>query len=251
MQNEYSWMYSPKDVMKIRMNGQLFLLKLAEMLYSKLDCYIFNWNTDGLFIKFKKKDLNLFNEVMKEFETFSQLTMETDEFEAMFQFAVNDYIAVKKGYSETKDPDLIKQKGMFISKVTLGKGMQPMIIPKALNEYFVNGISIIQTIKNSKDIHDFITYQKVDKAFSVEYNGKLVSRINRYYVSKTAPYLFKCKVDAGVRSGYINILKDHGVQIVNNIESITTFPTDIDYDYYIAECKKIIDQFECQQLSLF
>lgn len=251
MQNEYSWMYSPQDVMKIRMNGQLFLLKLADMLYSKMECYIFNWNTDGLFVKFKKKDLDIFNQVIKEFEEFSKLTMEADEFEGMYQFAVNDYIAVKKGYSETHDSKLIKQKGMFISKVSLGKGMQAMIIPKALSEYFVNNVPIENTIKGSNDINDFVTYQKVSKEFSVEYNGNLISHINRYYVSKLAPYLFKCKVKNGIRSGYINMLKGHGVKIVNDLNSITKFPNDVDYEYYIGECKKIINQFECKQLSLF
>jgi hypothetical protein len=322
MQSEYSWMYSPQDVMKIRMNGQLFLLKLADMLYSKLDCYIFNWNTDGLFVKFKKKDLDKFDQVTKEFEKFSQLTMEADEFEGMYQFAVNDYIAIKKGYSETKNSKLIKQKGMFISEVSLGKGMQAMIIPKALNEYFVNNIPVENTIKSSRDIHDFITYQKVSKEFSVEYEGNLVSHINRYYVSKLAPYLFKCKIqradkyerwvrfkyldefnysvtdnqfnipkyiiiecperelqsideyicgkyymdknvqldtveyfdkliEKGSRTGYINMLKGHGVKIINDLTTLTEFPTDIDYDYYISECKKIINQFECKQLSLF
>ena len=31
-QNEHSWLYDPKAVMKIRINGQLLLLMLAEML---------------------------------------------------------------------------------------------------------------------------------------------------------------------------------------------------------------------------
>ena len=140
---------------------------------------------------------------------------------------------------------------MFISEVSLGRGMQAMIIPKALNEYFVNHTPVETTIKSCTNINDFITYQKVSKEFSVEYNGKLISHINRYYISKLAPYLFKCKVKNNIRSGYINMLKGHGVKIVNDLNLITEFPTDIDYDYYIGECKKIINQFECQQLSLF
>ena len=45
MQNEYSWLYSPKDVMKIRINGQLFLLKLAEMLILGTGCRVIQYNT--------------------------------------------------------------------------------------------------------------------------------------------------------------------------------------------------------------
>ena len=59
MQNEYSWLYDVKSVMKIRMNGQLFLLKLAEMLTLKTDCKPIQYNTDGIFILCKKKDKSI------------------------------------------------------------------------------------------------------------------------------------------------------------------------------------------------
>lgn len=45
MQNEYSWLYSPKDVFKIRINGQLLLLKLAEMLILATGCRVIQYNT--------------------------------------------------------------------------------------------------------------------------------------------------------------------------------------------------------------
>lgn len=252
MQNEYSWMYSPKDVMRIRMNGQLFLLKLAEMLYAKLDCDVVNWNTDGLFVKLKKKDWNTYLQVIKEFEQFSLLSMETEEFEAMFQISVNDYIAVHKGYKETGDPKLVKQKGSLIDKVSIGKGMQPTIIPEAITNYFVNGVPVEKTINDCKDLNKFITYQKVGKEFKVEYQDKIISRINRYYICKNGYYLFKYKTDPNTgEKKYTNLLKGYPVQIVNDLSTITEFPTNINYYYYIKECKKIINEFERKQLSLF
>lgn len=253
MQNEFSWMYSPKDVMKIRMNGQLFLLKLAEMFYEKIDCDIVNWNTDGLFIKLKKKDLDTYYQIIAEFEKFSLLSMETEEFEAMYQISVNDYIAVHKGYKETHNRKLIKQKGSLIEEVTIGKGMQPIIIPEAITNYFIDGIPVEDTICNCKDLNKFITYQKVGKEFKVEYKNQLISRINRYYVCNSGAYLFKCKVkpDTGKRTGYINLLKGFPVEIVNNLEEVKEFPSNINYRYYIKECKKIINEFERKQLRLF
>lgn len=65
----------------------------------------------------------------------------------MYQYAINDYIAVKEGYKETKNPDLIKTKGMFITKVLLGKGLSAKIIPEAIIKYFVDGIPVEDTIK--------------------------------------------------------------------------------------------------------
>lgn len=248
-QNQYSWLYDPVAVMKIRINGQLLLLMLTEMLL-EVGAHMKQLNTDGILYTIPK---NVdYQSVLKKWEELTKLTLETEEFERFYQFAINDYLAIGKGYAETKDPDLLKKKGLFIDKVSLGKGMQPMIIPKAINEYFANGIPVEKTIKECRNLNDFITYQKVGKEFSVEYNNKLISHINRYYVSTTAPYLYKCKVDnQGRRYGFINLLTSSGVRIVNNFDEIKEFPSDINYRYYIQETKKIINAFEIQQLSLF
>lgn len=248
-QNEYSWLYDPVAVMKIRINGQLLLLKLTEMLLAE-GAKLKQLNTDGI-LYLIPKDVN-YQMILKEWEELTKLTLETEEYEAFYQFAINDYLAIGKGYSQTKDAKLIKEKGLFIDKVSLGKGMQPMIIPKALRAYFADGIPVEFTVRTSRNLNDFITYQKVDKKFNVEYNDKLVSRINRYYMSTNGSKLYKCVVDEeGKRSGYTNMLKASGVTIVNNLDEITEFPNNINYRYYIGECNKIINAFENRQLSLF
>ena len=247
-QNEHSWLYDPKAVMKIRINGQLLLLMLAERLI-KSGARLKQLNTDGILYTIPKSVD--YNSILKEWENITNLTLETEEYEAFYQFAINDYIAVGKGYKDTKNKKLLKYKGLFIPNVFLGKGMQPMIIPKALNAYFTDGVSPEETVYACKDLNDFITYQKVDKKFSVEYNNKIISRINRYYVSETAPYLYKCVVENNKRGDYVNMLKGHGVRIVNDFDEIKEFPKDIDYKYYLAEVKKIISLFENKQLSLF
>ena len=167
----------------------------------------------------------------------------------MYQFAINDYIAIKQGYSQSKNKKLIKKKGMFLDEVTIGKGMDSLIIPKAIINYFADKVPIEETIRNCRNIHDFITYQKVSKDFSVEYNGKLIQRINRYYMSTNGPWLYKCKVDSnGIRSNYINLCTDSGVTIVNQLNDNTPFPTNINYQ---SKARKIINSFNNQQLSLF
>jgi len=130
--------------------------------------------------------------------------------------------------------------------------MKPIIIPEAINKYFADNIPIEHTIKSCKDLKKFITYQKVNKEYSVEYNGQLIQRINRYYISTRGYSIFKCKVDQdGQRSKYISLLQDYGVKIVNNMDNISGIPDDIDYRYYISAANKIIKKLETQQLSLF
>lgn len=251
MQNEYSWLYDVESVMKIRMNGQLFLLKLAEMLTLKTDCKPIQYNTDGIFILCKKKDKSIIENIVKEFEQFSLLTMEGEEFEAMYQFAINDYIAVKKGYSETKNPKLIKKKGLFIDEISLGKGMAPMIIPKALVNYFVNGISPEESLKNNTDIRDYCTYQKVDKKFKVEYGGQLVTHINRFYMSTNGKPLIKYDLQNGIKVRPTLICADSPVTILNDFDDLSTSGKNVNYNYYKKEIYKIINQMDTKQLSLF
>lgn len=169
----------------------------------------------------------------------------------MYQFAINDYLAIKEGYRETRDPSLLKKKGIFIDQVKLGKGMDALIIPEAINKCLADNIPVADTIYNCKDINKFITYQKVNKDYSVEYDGKLIQRINRYYISTDGPWLYKCKVDLnGNRSNYIKLLTDSGVTIINTIDN-TNLPTNINYSYYISSAQKIVDKFRYKQLSLF
>ena len=252
MQSEYSWLYDPKSVMKIRMNGQLFLLKLAEMLINTTNCKIINYNTDGIFILIKRNMLDKLKEIIKSFEEFSLLNMEIEGFESMYQFAINDYIAVKEGYSKTKNPDLIKKKGMFIDTPILGKGLRPLIIPKAICEYFVNKIPIETTLYNSDDIRDFCTYQKVDKKFHVMYENKEVSRINRFYMSKYGSQLIKYEMDyTGKKLRPTTLCSSSPVTLLNKFDNLSVKDKHINYLYYKNEIYKIVDALESQQLNLF
>lgn len=249
LQNENNFCYSPFTVMQIRMNGQLMLLMLAERLI-EIGCRILQANTDGLFVIRKLADDDKFEEVCKEWESLTKLVLEEDRFEAFYQFAINDYLAIGEGYRESKNPKLLKKKGLFIDKVTLGKGMKPIIIPEAINKFFADGVPVEQTILECKDILKFLTYQKIGKQFEVEYNNNIIQRINRYYMSATGYNLYKRKkTDNGY--SYSSVIKDSGIIILNNLKDIDKFPTNINYNYYIAEAKKIISSFLITQLSLF
>ena len=250
LQSEFSWCYSPKTVMRIRINGQLLLLMLAEKLIS-IGCQIIQANTDGLFVLRKKKDEQIFKEACKWWENLTKLELEEDRFERFYQFAINDYLGVLEGYKDSKNPKLLKKKGLFIDSVTLGKGMQPMIIPKAINANLADNIPVEETIRNCKDINEFITYQKVDKKFTVQYMDKFITHINRYYVSTNGGYLYKCEVEDNKIVKFTNMLTASGVTICNDITAIKEFPRNINYKYYIKEANKILAKLKVQEQGLF
>lgn len=237
--------------MQIRINGQLFLLMLVEKLL-ELGATIKQVNTDGVLYLIDKSKSAQLDEVIKEWEQITKLSMETESFERFYQTAINDYLGICEGYKESHDPKLLKKKGMYIDTVSLGKGMDATIIPEAINKYFADNIPIEKTIKECRDITKFLSYQKVDKKFAVEYNNELIQHINRYYMSTNGYYLYKCVVESdGSRHSYTNINTKSGVIVLNEIKNDFKFPTDINYRYYISEARKIIDAIEIVQLKLF
>lgn len=237
MQQEVSWMYDPFNVFKIRINGQLILLLLVDRLLA-LGCEIIQCNTDGVVYRAKKGLKQAISDAIAEVERLTRLEFESDEYEAFYQYAINDYFGVKT--------DEIEKKGMFITETKLGKGLSPVVIPKAVINYFTTGESIEEFIKNDKDIRDFLMSQAVDKKFNVYHGEQKIQRINRFYASTDGAYLFKNDVDK-----VSNMLTKSGVTILNKFDDRPIEDRKINYRYYISEAKKIVADFTEQQLELF
>lgn len=244
LQNEHNFCYSPFAVMQIRINGQLLLLMLAEKL-TQIGCRIVQANTDGLFVLLKKDVYSKVNSICREWEQLTKLTLEEDRFKAMYQYAINDYFAI------TED-NKVKEKGMFITTVKLGKGLTPKIIPKAVINFFKNGISVEDTIKNCTDIRDFLMSEKTGKQWHVEYMNEEQQRTNRFYASTNGGYLWKWKYsnDSDIKS-YQNMLTASGVTLLNKFDDKPIEERKINYRYYIMEAYKIIRDLKPLQLSLW
>ena len=241
MQQEVSWMYDPFNVFKIRINGQLILLMLVDRLL-ELGCEIIQVNTDGVVYRAKNNLKEGIERAISEVEQITQLGFEVDEYEAFYQYAINDYFGVLKGGE-------IEEKGMFITKTKLGKGLAPVVIPKAVMNYFVHKIPVTETIEKDKDIRDFLMSQAVDKKFKVIHGDKPVQRINRFYASTNGEYLYKDNPEDG--RDRTNMLTKSGVTILNKFDDTPIEDRKINYRYYTSEAKKIIADFTEQQLELF
>jgi hypothetical protein len=263
LQNEHNFCYSPFAVMQIRINGQLLLLMLAEKL-TQIGCRIVQANTDGLFVLLKKDAYSKVNSICREWEQLTKLTLEEDRFKAMYQYAINDYFAI------TED-NKVKEKGMFITAVKLGKGLTPKIIPKAVISFFKDGMPVEDTIKNCTDIRDFLMSEKTGKQWHVEYMNEEQQRTNRFYASTNGGYLWKWK-DTGHKEGeiitytepyvgerkykasarqYQNMLTASGVTLLNKFDNKPIEERKINYRYYIMEAYKIIRDLKPLQLSLW
>jgi hypothetical protein len=138
---------------------------------------------------------------------------------------------------------------MFITKTNLGKGLAPVVIPKAVIAYFTQKIPVAEFVKKDTDIRDFLMSQAVDKKFKVVYGDDPVQRINRFYASTNGKYLFKDNPEDD--RDRTNMLTKSGVTILNKFEDRPIEDYKINYRYYISEANKIIADFTEQQLELF
>ena len=250
LQSQYSWTYDPELVVKLRINCQLMILMLIEK-FDLLGAKIVQSNTDGILIKIKKSFLPEIEKAKDEWCKLTKLSMSKEEFERFYQYDVNNYIGVKKGFTETKDPELIKKKGFFVNEINLGKGMSPKVIAKSLINYFVYNISPEETLKEDKDIKDYLTYQRVSRDFIVEYNGEKALHINRFYMSTNGGILIKYKMEKGGKAQGTRLCATSPVTIYNKFEDKPFEEYKVNYRYYKNEIYKIINELEINQLSLF
>lgn len=250
-----SFLYDPKFTMQITLNGQLLLTMLAEELVDTIkDLIVLQINTDGITIKLPRKALDYYYGVCKNWELNTKLNLEYVEYSKMVIRDVNNYMAVT-------DKGKVKYKGAFeLDKVV---GSEPAyhkdnsfrIIPLAISEYFTKKTPIAETIKNYTNIYDYCGRQKFTRDsygmvhFLEENEAKAEKQQKnvRYYISNKGATFYKY-----YNKGTNEIInKDYQVTIFNNYVEKPMKDYNINYNFYIRECYKIIDQIEDKQLSLF
>lgn len=252
LQSDYSWCCDYNVAYTMRINGQLMMMMLLEILDEE-GCKICQTNTDGVLYIMRLDQKETLEARFAEWSKITKIGLETEYFERFYQSAINDYVGVMKGWSESHDPKLIKRKGAFLEDLTLGKGMAPRIIAHAVNKELIEGIPCEETIKNCQDIKMFLTYQKVSKDFEVEYNGQIIQHINRYYMSNNGYRLYKVQRDKDDRELRRIQMSNSGVTILNKFEDeeVPIEQRRINYHYYINEAQKILLPLKTKQLSLF
>ena len=242
--NKYSWLYYPEGAMKMRLMGQLIMTKTVEDLVIA-DFQVLSVNTDGVEVVVPKVREEEYLKIIESVGDYFNLLFESEKYKQILYQNVNSYIA--ETYS-TKSP--VKQKGFFVEKPKLSDGIDFLVLPKALNAYFLHSIEPEEFIRNHKEIYDFCASKKVDKSYEVKWttpegNTSKQQRLNRFYASTKGGYLMK------TRDGSENhLLKSSGVMIYNT--KTEKFPDDINYQFYINKCKKIITElYNLNQLKLF
>lgn len=239
--NEYTPMQDLKAFLSITMNGQLLLLMLAERLMD-IGVKVDMCNTDGITIRYHKSLYDRVREICREWEVLARVELESVKYLKVIRKDINNYLAIYEEKGVTK----FKEKGMFLTDPAVDMSRDLLIIPKAIKAYYQSGTPIEETVYNSRDIYDFCASMKVDKSYSVFWQGIEQQRLNRYFITKGGAYLYKSRDGKNME----HMMKGNTVQLFNNYYDVPFEEYNINYNYYIAEIKGILNELQPSQLSL-
>lgn len=242
-----SYFYDKQYTYSITINGQLSLLMLVEALYASIpDIKILQKNTDGVTFIYKKKYAEKVAKICSWWEGATKLELEYARYKKMIIVDVNNYIGV---YTDGN----VKKKGLFETKIEYHKNPSYLVIPKALEAYFVNDIHYVDFIKNHESIYDFCGAVKRKKGFKLNLYKQLNNtelceeqqKVTRYFISRPTE-------DAGLLvkdfhdGRKVSVLANTLIQPLNKIKPEFTHPEryKINYDWYINEVRKIVEQIE-------
>lgn len=246
--DENSFLYDPMMTLRITLNGQLLLTMLYEMISTGIPLSKpLMQNTDGLEMMIPEESLDKYYEICKEWETMTGLSLEHDRYKKMIIRDVNNYIGIYEN-NKTKCKGAFDWEDMDKKKVSIfHKNKSFLIIPKAIYEYFVNGINPEQYLETNKNIYDYCAGVRVKGEWrikKVSVNQQQceeipMNKIVRYYISHSGCKLIKYHPDGRE----LQVEAGKWMQTTcNDIREINTDDFDslgINKDYYL---KKIYDE---------
>ena len=240
-----------KTFYSVTINGELLLLMLSEYLESTPNLQILMQNTDGLLIKYPTIIDKEIRNKLNDFKKIVDIPLDVVKIKYMFMENISSYLSVT-------DRGDIKRIGKFKKREDklLSEDSSANIIAIALEEYFVNNISVESTILQHKDIFDFYMFAKKDKdqlfiyyqlidgiSNKTKYEDKLI----RFYVSKNNETISKLnsskKEEQLIPTGSLTLAQEHVDKEIGKYN--------IDYKWYINEANKIIKKIEVKTDSLF
>jgi hypothetical protein len=199
LNEQYNWQYDPFCAFSCTIGNQFEILMLIEMLeLNKI--HVISANTDGIVCLFDNSLSDTYYKICAEWEVKVGNDkigkLEYTDYSLMIQSSVNDYIAVKK--DEPDETKRVKKKGDFSTDYLINKNKSRLIIPLALENYFLKNIPVEETIMRDRNIFHFCIGAKASKDFHYETYGRdnskeVYHRMIRYYVAKDGKKLMKIK----------------------------------------------------------
>lgn len=242
-----NWQYDPFVQFSCTIGNQFEILMLIESLEIE-GIHCVSANTDGIVCLFKRDKLDKYYEVCHNWEKIvgndKQGKLEFAEYKKLIQKSVNHYIAIKES-------NKAKKKGSFCTEMELHKDKSALVIPIALEQYYLKGKPVEETIKKHKNIFDFCIGVKASRNYryeNIDRDGdkEIFHRLVRYYVSTNGRTLLKIKNEDSEAIGNDVTNCEAGgwkCTVANDIDDGDDIKSyKINYDYYIQSANEIITE---------
>ena len=253
--NEHSWLNDPSYTMQTTVNSQLLITMLVEAISLDLtDFQILQTNTDGCTIRLLKSEQDKYYAACEQWGKLTKLKLEFAQGETMVIWDVNSYLLI---YPDKKP----KMKGrMQFEDLDLHKNKSFLVIPKAIYEFFTNGIFPEEYLKTNRNIFDYCGGSRVNKDWgfvgTCMVQGKVIEtplqKVIRYYISNNGCKITKVNKNDGRK---INIVAGPWLQNEYNEHFETEWENyDINYNFYLQQINKEIETIikkKSNQLTLF
>lgn len=231
-------LYDPLHRTLVCVFGQVFLIDLIDKIENIIT--LINSNTDGIFFKVKKKDVDELKRRVSEWEQRTQLQMEYSSFTKFISKDVNNYLAVK---ADGK----IHAKGAYVKDLDDLDYDLP-IVNEALRNYMIFGTPVEVTVNACTDFRKFQKIVKLSNKYKwVEHengqrNTKYDNKAYRVFASLDASdgRLLKCD---GVRNPAKFGNTPDRCFIFNDDLNGVPIPEKLDRQYYINLAKKRLEDF--------
>ncbi|PZL74113.1 hypothetical protein CI088_07790 [Enterococcus plantarum] len=231
--DKYNAMYDPRNRLLVCIYGQLFLLDLIEKLEFVSSIELIQSNTDGILVKIKREDFDLFDDIVYEWEQRTHLHMSFDFYKKIYQKDVNNYLIVELDGEH-------KSKGAYVKELDHLDYDLP-IVNKAVVDYLVKGVPVEDTINHCDKLIEFQKITKISGKFDYALYGRKRrhERVFRLFASKSGKELKKVKGESIQKIGYTPDV----CKIVNTDVTKEKAPDWLDRSWYIDLAKKRIKDF--------
>lgn len=237
----HSFLYDPMVTTKTCLNGELYLIMLMEWIEKYTKALIVYSNTDGLTIRIPVDEYQKVLNICKRWEAYTDLQLEYNRYSKLVMLNVNNYLIIMNNGE-------VKVKGSaFNNKIAISKGYEYPILSAALYDYYTKNISVEKTINECKDLYMFMKSQRTNiKDFNVilkdrQMNYTQLQKTNRWIVTYKNPKEGRLYTQSKSDNSLGEMQKGYFVTIVNNINAVDFESSFINYDFYINQCRGIIN----------
>lgn len=239
--DKFNPMYDPLHRNLVCVFGQVFIIDLLDKVEDIIT--LLNSNTDGIFVKLKRKDVDEFKRRVHEWEERTRLHMSYDEFSSFWSKDVNNYVAIRPDGS-------YHAKGAYVKELSSLDYDLP-IVNEAVKDYILKKIPVENTILGCNELIKFQKIVKLSNKYKwVEHeqgngNVKYDNKAYRVFASRdnSDGRLLKCKpTEKGNKKDKFGNTPDHCF-IENGDITEMKIPSKLDKQYYIDLAKKRLEDF--------